>query len=375
VTWDGGGNLQPAIGLAQELVARGHSVRFLGYAVQRTTIEALGFEFSVLRRSGTFNAFVGVEPEQRLAALIRNVWACPEHLQDIPDALAEHPADLLVVDFSMNGALAFAALATVPVAVLAHSGIGALIPPPESPNGAARLHETNELRATAGVPRIDRLNQGWDDLLTLVATIPELDPAAATAAQTVRYVGPIRERQLAASWESPWKADDDHPLVLVSFSTTRIWDKRSRIANTLEALAEEPVRVLISTGDAADVGPLPTNATAQSFVPHDQVLPLAALMVTHCGHGTVTACLSHGVPIVGLPNPGADQPFLANRVQQLGAGVALAGEAGSADIRAAARKVLGQPNFRAAASRLATVIHASAGAAGAAAELEQLSLT
>lgn len=98
-------------------------------------------------------------------------------------------------------------------------------------------------------------------------------------------------------------------------------------------------------------------------------------MVTHCGHGTVTACLGHGVPIVGLPNPAADQPFLAARVEQLGAGVALAGEAGPADIRAAARKVLGQPTYRAAAGRLATIIRASVGAAGAAAELEQLSLS
>ena len=95
VTWDGGGNLPPAIGIAQELAARGHSVRFLGYEVQRETIKGLGFELSVLRRSGNFDAFVGVEPDQRLAALIRNVWACPEHLQDIPDALTEHPADLL----------------------------------------------------------------------------------------------------------------------------------------------------------------------------------------------------------------------------------------------------------------------------------------
>ena len=122
VTWDGGGNLPPAVGIAQELAARGNSIRFLGYEVQRAAIEARGFDFSVLHRSGSFDAYGSVPPEQRLAALIRNVWACREHLQDIPDALAEHPADVLVVDFVMNGALAFASRAAMPVAVLAHSG-------------------------------------------------------------------------------------------------------------------------------------------------------------------------------------------------------------------------------------------------------------
>lgn len=34
VSWDGGGNLPPSVGIAQELAARDHSVRFLGYEVQ-----------------------------------------------------------------------------------------------------------------------------------------------------------------------------------------------------------------------------------------------------------------------------------------------------------------------------------------------------
>ena len=374
VTWDGGGNLPPAVGIAQELAARGNSIRFLGYEVQRAAIEARGFDFSVLHRSGSFDAYGPVPPEQRLAALIRNVWACPEHLQDIPDALAEHPADVLVVDFVMNGALAFASHAAMPVAVLAHSGIGALVPPSESPMGAARLTATNELRTAAGLPRINRLNQGWDNLLTLVTTIPELDPAAATAAETVRYVGPIRVRLPESSWDSPWPPDDDRPLVLVSFSTTRLWDKRSRIENSLEALASEQVRVLLATGEPPYTGPLPPNAVAQQFVPHDQVLSAAALMVTHCGHGTVTVCLAHGVPIVGLPNPAADQPFLAARIQEIGAGIALDGESGPETIRTAAREVLSQPSYKEAARGLAAMIRAMPGATGAAAVLEQLAL-
>jgi len=372
VTWDGGGNLPPAVGIAQELAARGNSVRFLGYEVQRSGIEARGFDFSALPRSGSFDAYMITPPADRLAALVRNVWCCPEHLQDIPAALGEHPADVLMVDFLLNGALAFAGDARLPVAVLAHSAIGALVPPPESPMGAARLTATNELRTAAGLPNISRLNQGWDNLPTLVTTIPELDPASSAAAQMVRYVGPVRDHRATTSWESPWPRDDSRPLVVVSFSTTQLWDRRGRIQRTLEALASEPVRVLVATGEPSWASPLPPNAVAQQFVPHDEVLPAAALMVTHCGHGSVTACLAHGVPMVGLPNAAADQPFLAARIQELGAGIALDGESGPEAIKAAALQVLGRPSYREAARRLGAVIDTMPGAAGAATELEHL---
>ena len=45
VTWDGGGNVPPAIGIASELQRRGESVRVLGHEQQRTMIEKAGLRF------------------------------------------------------------------------------------------------------------------------------------------------------------------------------------------------------------------------------------------------------------------------------------------------------------------------------------------
>jgi UDP:flavonoid glycosyltransferase YjiC (YdhE family) len=107
-------------------------------------------------------------------------------------------------------------------------------------------------------------------------------------------------------------------------------------------------------------------------VPHAEVLPSVSATVTHCGHGTVTASLAHGVPIAGLPYPAADQPFLAARIQALGAGVAMDGESSPAIIKGAVRDLLDRPSFREAAARLAQSIRLAPGAAGAADLLEQL---
>lgn len=45
VTWDGGGNLMPALGAAAELRRRGHEIRVLGHPPQRGAVEAAGFHF------------------------------------------------------------------------------------------------------------------------------------------------------------------------------------------------------------------------------------------------------------------------------------------------------------------------------------------
>jgi UDP:flavonoid glycosyltransferase YjiC (YdhE family) len=120
---------------------------------------------------------------------------------------------------------------------------------------------------------------------------------------------------------------------------------------------------------------IPTNTAIRSVAPHAAVLPSAAATVTHAGHGAVSASLAHGVPIVALPNPSADQPFLAARPQELGAGLALDGEAGPDLIRSAVRAVMTQSSFAAAAKALATAIHAAPGVNSAATERECLALT
>ncbi len=124
-----------------------------------------------------------------------------------------------------------------------------------------------------------------------------------------------------------------------------------------------------------DLGPIPENAAIRPFVPHHRVLDGAALIVTHAGHGTVAASLAHGVPIVALPNQAADQPFLAARAEELGAGLALEGESPPSAIRAAVREVMTEPSYAAAAAKLATAIHAAPGVGGAVAELERLAFT
>ena len=56
VTWNGGGNLGPALAIARELRRRGHRAAFLGQETQRPAIEAAGHAYRLHARSAAGRA-------------------------------------------------------------------------------------------------------------------------------------------------------------------------------------------------------------------------------------------------------------------------------------------------------------------------------
>jgi len=369
-TWNGGGNQPPEIGLAQELRDRGHEVTFAGYETQRLRFTELGFPFRLLERS--VGLWRDEPPERRMAAVTRAVWACPEQAADVADAVDHEQCDALVIDCLMFGALAAAEQLKLPSAVLAHSGPGVLAPP-GGPIDRLLLGPVNDMRPTLGRAPVSSLWEAWSKLPTLCVTLAELDPLSAQAPASFHYVGPIFERVPASGWRAPWPAGDPRPLVLVSFSTGRMWDQSSRIQRTLDALGSRPVRVVVTTGMADVAGHVPENAVLVPQVPHNEILKDASVTVTHAGHGTLAMSLAHGVPLVCLPNPGPDQQPLAAQVEALGAGRALAGDsASSEDIAAAVDEVLADQTYSATARKLGQAIRDSQPTSTAASLVEAL---
>jgi UDP:flavonoid glycosyltransferase YjiC (YdhE family) len=132
------------------------------------------------------------------------------------------------------------------------------------------------------------------------------------------------------------------------------------------------VRVLLTVGrelEVAGLGPLPANVHAEAWVPQQDVLTEAAVVVCHGGSGTTLGALAAGVPVV-VPPMFADQPANALRVVELGAGVlveprgaaaATMGRFGPGDaarLRLAIESVLADPSYRQAARAVAAELRA-----------------
>src|SRR5262245_35732630 len=117
-TWEGGGNVAPAVETARKLVAAGHTVRFMSEECNRAEAEAVGAAFVSWKRapnrkdrtrnSQTFKDWAAPTPQEGLLWVIRDQWCGPAlaYAQDTIDELRQNPADLVVTCEMLVGVMA-----------------------------------------------------------------------------------------------------------------------------------------------------------------------------------------------------------------------------------------------------------------------------
>jgi MGT family glycosyltransferase len=131
--------------------------------------------------------------------------------------------------------------------------------------------------------------------------------------------------------------------------------------DVLAALADLPIRILMTVGDERDpqeLQPLPPSARVERWVPQAAAMHAAAAMVGHGGAGSTLSALAAGIPMALVPLF-ADQPLNARRITELGAGIALdAGPALASRLQPAVRELLSDSRYRARAREVADEIAA-----------------
>jgi UDP:flavonoid glycosyltransferase YjiC (YdhE family) len=420
--FQGSGNIPPILTVAHQLVTRGHSVRILAGPGMQPDRPPRPVSASFLDGVCTIGAtliplhqdqdpFVGIPSARGLlwgwtpqafganVFLARRFLAAPVWADNVRVELTRQPADVVVADFYLLGALVAAEAVGIPAAALVHhhhirptSGVPPFGPgwgPARGPLGWLRdtighaiverlyrrdgVHALNQARRQCDLPPLRSPLQQYDAAArVLVMTSPAFDFRPRALPPNVCHVGMPFEDVGAATWESPWAVEDVRPLVLVSLSTAP-QGQTDVLHRTLTALGELPVRGLVTLGPALASAQFqaPANVALTPFVPHALILPQVAAIVSQCGHGTVMKALAHGVPLVCLPLVG-DQPNIAARVVHAGAGVRLPRDASSMAIRTAIQRVMTVPGFRDGAQRLAKTMAAEGGAKTAADALETL---
>lgn len=346
------GHVYPLVPGLLELRARGHDVHV------RTTPSAL----DALREAGLdvspvdsrvlqieVTDYLAESDRERLTNGLRDLMR--RGRLDGPDleaAVAEHRPDVLLVDSTAYGAITHAEASGLPWALMMPSllplkgkgvppyGLG--LPPRSGLMGALRdavlwkvsekvfgkalLPGLNELRREAGLaPHSTPFDIYATPDRTIVMTGTPLEYDRTDLPANVSIVG-------CQPWDPPAQAPDyldadGDPWVLVTCSTDYQGDE-SLARAAVEAFRDEPVRVLLTLADAYDSADLPAagNVFAERFVPHGPVLDRAAAVVCHGGMGIVSKAVAAGVPIVAVPF-GRDQPEVARRVVEAGAGISI----------------------------------------------------
>ena len=359
------GHAFPAIALGRALAERGHEVVIESWARWREPVEDLGLRFAAAEEYTVFPppAFSSedasaADAASALAPLLEE-WKPDAVVSDIltlaPTLAAEvagvRHATLIPHLFPINepGMPFFASGATAPRTAIGRAFWRRAMPLLELGLRQGR-NELNEQRSRVGLGPTERFHGGMSERLVMVATFPQLEyPREWPPA--VQVTGPMDFELPFADVELP---PGDAPLVLVAPSTAK--DAGSRlIRSALAGLADEDVRVVATTNRAEVTDPIavPDNAVLVDWLSYSQVMPQAALVICHGGHGTLARALGAGVPVLCCPAEG-DMTENALRVSWAAAGLSVPWRlCRPASLRWAAQRILEDASFRRRAAEMA----------------------
>ena len=161
--------------------------------------------------------------------------------------------------------------------------------------------------------------------------------------------------------------------VTFTLGSSAVWTAGDFHHVAARVAAELGVRAVLLVGE--EPGPLPDvlpdGVIAAPYAPHRALFTRSRAIVHQGGIGTTAQALRSGHPSLVVPFS-HDQPDNGARVAALGAGLVLPRARLRADaMRRALGRLLGEPSFRAAASRIGERIRAEDGAATAATVIEQ----
>ena len=365
--WDGGGNLNPSLGITRALEARGHSVHFFGRPEMVERVEAAGLSATALDHSRTDLDRFAFHP----LPSVFGYTSSPAVGQELVDVMHRTRPDVVVIDAMFGAALQVAPRFRCPTLVMVHTFMDRIMD-----GWRANLGMQSDMRLQAGFDAIGDLDELWGARdLVHVNTLGSFDGEPSTSWSNVVHGAPVLTAERRAQpIQLPWEPEDPTPIVLLSFSTVPEQRSPAMLQRALDALGRLPVHVVATTCGIVDPADLnrPENAHVVEFADHDALLPRASLVVGHGGHGTTMRTLRSGVPLVGIPAKGADQIPITRLMEEWHVGRALPGDADTDMIEQAAATVLADPTYRAEALRRSCAFEGKDGAALAADSVESI---
>ncbi|QEO09821.1 nucleotide disphospho-sugar-binding domain-containing protein [Protaetiibacter larvae] len=410
------GHVAPMLGVARRFTELDIRVRFLTGAAFADRVRATGAEFLPLPAEADQleSDVVRDIDERRLsgtAALRENldrVFIRPAAAQyrALLAAIAEEPVDAVLTESGFSGSAGLlhtpghppvVVCGILPLGVgsrdVAPFGLG--LAPDASPLGRIRnrvlawamqhvLFRENQRSADAAMREMTGHDMGgffldWPRYADAIAqfTVPSFEYPRSDGPAKLRFFGPVSRLAPSDHARPSWWHDLDGgtPVVHVTQGTVANENLGELIRPTLDALAEEDVLVVVSTGGkpVAELGELPANARAAEMLPYAELMPRVDVFVTNGGYGGLHYALERGVPIV-VAGDTEDKPETAARVAWAGVGVNLrTGTPTASAIRDAVREVLADDRYARASARIGAEIQASSGVDGLADLIRSLS--
>ncbi len=205
--------------------------------------------------------------------------------------------------------------------------------------------------------------------LSIVYTTRKFQPNGESFDDTYKFVGPSIS---ARGSQDKLDLDLENKQVIYISLGTVIRDVIDFYKLCFEALGNTDYTVVASVGrhtHISDLGNIPRNFIVRNYVPQTEVLQHTQVFITHGGMNSTSEGLFYGVPLIVIPHD-KDQPMIARRVAELGAGIQLQRDNLSAkELRQAVDEVVKNQDFRKVVSEMSKSFQEAGGYQQAVAEI------
>ncbi|MBE6090622.1 MAG: glycosyl transferase [Clostridium beijerinckii] len=342
----GHGHVNPTIGIVRELINRGEDVTYIAGEEFRDKIEKTGAKFighkNLFDLSSLITSSLNLETNEKLLNALNTFKEIIEEIFKLDEKF-----DYIIYDSSfilgeeVGRVLNIPTISSSSIFAINEKIIKSLLDLPilqefklKMEGAKPKIKEilsshnyvdfVNELQEKYNIKfpsMVDR--SGKKGMLNIVYTSKYFQPYSESFDESYKFIGSsVIDRKESIDFDL--SNNEENKVIYISLGT--IFNNSIEFYECcFKAFCNMNVKVIMSVGRKIDISifkNIPSNFIVRNYVPQLEVLKYADVFITHGGMNSTNEGLYFNIPLILIPQS-VDQPFVANRVAELGAGIVI----------------------------------------------------
>ncbi|NRY62659.1 macrolide family glycosyltransferase [Clostridium beijerinckii] len=342
----GHGHVNPTIGIVRELINRGEDVTYIAGEEFRDKIEKTGAKFighkNLFDLSSLITSSLNLETNEKLLNALNTFKEIIEEIFKLDEKF-----DYIIYDSSfilgeeVGRVLNVPTISSSSIFAINEKIIKSLLDLPISQEFKLKMEGAkpkikeilsshnyvdfvNELQEKYNIKFPSMVERsGKKGMLNIVYTSKYFQPYSESFDESYKFIGSsVIDRKESIDFDL--SNNEDKKVIYISLGT--IFNNSIEFYECcFKAFCNMNVKVIMSVGRKIDISifkNIPSNFIVRNYVPQLEVLKYADVFITHGGMNSTNEGLYFNIPLILIPQS-VDQPFVANRVAELGAGIVI----------------------------------------------------
>jgi MGT family glycosyltransferase len=335
----GHGHINPTIGIVKELINRGDEVTYLAGEEFRDKIEKTGAKFKGHKNLLNADFLGGNSNFENNQGLLDGMSTLKEIIEIIFNS--KEKFDYIIYDSSFMLGQEIGRVLKIPtICSNTTFAVNEKILELQADKFKSQLEEIKPKIATIlsssfFMGFIKELKEKYDinfpvmleqfagkGMMNIVYTSKFFQPYGESFDESYKFIGPSiadREENIHIDLDN-----EDKKIIYISLGTV-FNDLVEFYEDCFKAFKDVDAKVIMSVGKKININmfkEIPSNFIVRNYVSQLEVLRHTDVFITHGGMNSASEGLYYDVPLILIPQS-VDQPYIANRVVELGAGITL----------------------------------------------------